>query len=382
MATEDFQNRVLALHYPPTKAWTSGLLKEVLDENMVKFISCFSWTDNVPEQTLRVVLAIVCCNATSVAGRKGSRGSGGDDRQNQPQEWVDKQHSVLYERMALMSHSCQPNARVIISSESSREGSLIAIRPIASGDSITIDYLNGSINTVPSRQKLIKEMYAFWCDCEVCTKLPDSRRAMPCPRCWTRDSRGGLPSGIKQSAGEPGFVMKYPGDADEPWRCDGCSGTFAEPGILQQVEEQTELHMYRELAVAGDIRTVQACFDKVCGILGPRHAASWNVLKLLVEGWSTPWAQPGRTEKLRENLETLITVTRSYGDSLAELLFTLRGAGGKFREEGKYELARKYYQLALSEAKMAFGRDDSSMVVQLSQAVQDCEEEAAREADN
>ncbi|KAI0746851.1 SET domain-containing protein [Daedaleopsis nitida] len=91
--------------------------------------------------------------------------------------------------IALANHSCDPNAVIVFprpASASAKEEPLlhlIALRDIAAGKEVRISYVD---TTLPQRlrQKELKEVYNFTCQCKLCTRTrsADPREAMWCPK--------------------------------------------------------------------------------------------------------------------------------------------------------------------------------------------------------
>ncbi|KAI1798145.1 SET domain-containing protein [Ganoderma leucocontextum] len=91
--------------------------------------------------------------------------------------------------VALVNHSCDPNAVIVfprVDSASPTEEPmlhLVALRNIAPGKEVRISYVD---TTLPRalRQKELKEVYSFVCQCKTCTRaLPaDPREALWCPK--------------------------------------------------------------------------------------------------------------------------------------------------------------------------------------------------------
>jgi hypothetical protein len=70
----------------------------------------------------------------------------------------------LYERLALLNHSCDPSAVILFDKQFAV---LRAIRPIAAGEELTISYCDRATDRFV-RQKLLLERYRFTCACTRC----------------------------------------------------------------------------------------------------------------------------------------------------------------------------------------------------------------------
>lgn len=76
------------------------------------------------------------------------------------EEWIG-----LHTLISLANHSCDPNSVVI-------GNGLWAIKPIETGDEVTISYLSNQLieaSTVQERQTILKEKWEFDCRCVACT---------------------------------------------------------------------------------------------------------------------------------------------------------------------------------------------------------------------
>ncbi|RLN57389.1 hypothetical protein BBJ28_00002699 [Nothophytophthora sp. Chile5] len=119
--------------------------------------------------------------------------------------------SGLFLSACRMEHNCVPNC-----SFTTFDATLwmTAIRPIAPGDALSIDYGNFFYRPTPERQASMLESYGFVCTCEACVSLPDTTRAVRCPA----------------AACAQGVMLPYPVRSNVPgqqklefeWRCQSC----------------------------------------------------------------------------------------------------------------------------------------------------------------
>lgn len=135
-------------------------------------------------------------------------------------ELEDLGGSGLFLSACRMEHNCLPNCSF------TTFGSTLwmtAIRPIAPGDALSIDYGNCFYRPTIERQESLQESYEFLCMCDACVSLPDPTRAvcclsskcpqgvmLPCP------IRNGVISNSKLD------------DLQFQWRCQTC-GKIADP---------------------------------------------------------------------------------------------------------------------------------------------------------
>lgn len=90
---------------------------------------------------------------------------------------------VIYLAVAMISHSCSPNAAWHQDEEDSFI--LIARAPIACGEEITLSYLSQEelCRPTPERRRILAASKAFHCSCERCSSRHDDVRTFVCPAC-------------------------------------------------------------------------------------------------------------------------------------------------------------------------------------------------------
>ncbi|KAG7396409.1 hypothetical protein PHYBOEH_002277 [Phytophthora boehmeriae] len=133
--------------------------------------------------------------------------------------------SGLFLSACRMEHNCAPNC-----SFTTFDSMLwmTAIRPIAPGDALSIDYGNFFYRPTPERQASLFESYGFVCTCEACVLLPDPTRAVHC-------TSGNCPQGVmlpcpvraaNSSVGTHQLQFE--------WRCQTC-GEIADSNAHTQI---------------------------------------------------------------------------------------------------------------------------------------------------
>lgn len=85
-------------------------------------------------------------------------------------------HSVTFLTVSRINHSCLPNSSLRVSTTPSDLGVVTALRHIAPGEEITIDY--GVSGSRVQRQRHLREHFSFECRCERCTSELQRERAM------------------------------------------------------------------------------------------------------------------------------------------------------------------------------------------------------------
>ncbi|KAF7324122.1 hypothetical protein MKEN_00634600 [Mycena kentingensis (nom. inval.)] len=167
--------------------------------------------------------------------------------------------------VALINHSCQPNAVVVFPGRKSGGKEpimqVVAIRPIGEGEEILTAYIDTTLPTELRRQAL-KETYSFDCDCSLCreAEAADPRASVWCPkRC------GGL--------------CRMPTDENPLSRCSTC-GT-----VLRDTD-----------AVLDATRVGQQGLDKATSVqfTDPRKARqlTTNLIPILASAGLPPSAHP------------------------------------------------------------------------------------------
>jgi hypothetical protein len=157
---------------------------------------------------------------------------------------LDLGGSALFLLGAMMESDCRPNSAFFTSAKGSRL-SVVAMRPLAVGEPISIDYGNNLHRPTKERQEYFSNTYGFLCQCNSCTSLPDKCRAFYCPRPQCK-------AGIVMPIGR--------GDAEGFWRCYG--GSCGEDSPLSP-SEQKHLHNIEVELSQGVLDSEEACDEAV-----------------------------------------------------------------------------------------------------------------------
>jgi len=124
---------------------------------------------------------------------------------------LDMGGSAMFMIGAMMQSDCAPNCAYFTHARGTRL-SVVALRPLAVGESISIDYGNNFYRPTEFRRTGLRGAYGFTCACSSCTTLVDTCRAFYCPVSTC--------SGVVSPRGE--------GDAPGSWQCTACSRTLSE----------------------------------------------------------------------------------------------------------------------------------------------------------
>ncbi|RQM11696.1 hypothetical protein DD237_004291 [Peronospora effusa] len=132
--------------------------------------------------------------------------------------------SGLFLSACRMEHNCMPNC-----SFTTFDSTLwmTAIRPIALGDALSIDYGNFFYRPTPERQESLLASYGFMCKCEACMVMPDPTRAV---RCLSGNCSKGimLPCPVQTSSSIEQSHLQF------EWHCQTC-------GKIADAEENTRI---------------------------------------------------------------------------------------------------------------------------------------------
>ncbi|KAM5533874.1 hypothetical protein V8D89_012414 [Ganoderma adspersum] len=191
--------------------------------------------------------------------------------------------------VAFVNHSCDPNAVIVFPRADSASPAeeprlhLVALRNIAPGKEIRISYVD---TTLPAalRQKELKEVYSFVCQCTACTRaLPaDPRAAL-----WCSKQCGGIcPYSAQDSDTE---------DPENVTRCVKCNTIVGDMG-----------------AVLDAVRVGQEALDKASSLqfsdAAKARQLTTNIIPILVSAGLTPASHP------------LLAMTRLHQELLIETL--------------------------------------------------------------
>ena len=99
-------------------------------------------------------------------------------------ELADLGGTGLFVYTAILEHNCSPNCSF---STNDKTLYLTAIKEIAVGDRLSIDYGNGYYHPTALRQLELQRTYGFTCTCEKCKSI-DTTRAFYCEYCQITDA--------------------------------------------------------------------------------------------------------------------------------------------------------------------------------------------------
>lgn len=181
-------------------------------------------------------------------------------------ELSDIRGTGIFLRASLMEHSCAPNCNF---STTGRELQILALRPIAAGENLSIDYGMGLYRPVSARREGLRRSHGFTCFCVACTQHPDRSRAFTCPTVVNGQPCTGViyPVGVDDRASEEKawreliaeaasnvaqssqqalpaqpFDTNYPQPAQPSWSCTTCKY------VLNQAQREQALQREHEAA--------------------------------------------------------------------------------------------------------------------------------------
>ncbi|KZV72067.1 SET domain-containing protein [Peniophora sp. CONT] len=198
---------------------------------------------------------------------------------------------VISPAVALLNHSCSPNAVVVFPRTAERKAEplmhVVAIRPIAPGEEILTAYIDTTLPRT-QRQATLRATYNFDCTCSTCILPPssDPRASRPCPRAPACSGSCALPFSPDTSSQKP----PTEDEAEVDIRCDKCDTSLPDAPALADL-----------------LRVAQEGLDKAYSLQlsNPSHALKLcnNLLPLLVSSACPPASHPRLSlTRLRQGL--------------------------------------------------------------------------------
>lgn len=166
--------------------------------------------------------------------------------------------SGLFVGTAVAEHDCSPNASY---STAGSELTMTAIRPIAPGERVSIDYGNYYYDCTPERIASLYESYNFICTCHTCVAAPDRKRAFVCRRCC-------------QNPATTQYSLLSPAPDGVPF--DYCHGVVTPVGCTAQLGTASD----------GATTLVVNPLRWVCGTCGSQSAAEEVARFEAAEAWA------------------------------------------------------------------------------------------------
>lgn len=140
--------------------------------------------------------------------------------------------SGLFLSACRMEHNCSPNC-----SFTTYDAQLwmTAIKPIAEGDALSIDYGNFFYRPTEERMSSLLESYGFMCTCDACLVLPDVTRSFQCP---VKSCKDGVVWPYPKPSAEP---LVSPEDLEFDWKCTTCSATASKAAVAKFLAAEQNL---------------------------------------------------------------------------------------------------------------------------------------------
>jgi hypothetical protein len=189
--------------------------------------------------------------------------------------------SGLFVQMAISEHNCSPNCSYTTSSDLL---TLTAVRPIAAGERVSIDYGNYYYECTPARIESLFHTYSFLCDCDSCASAPDTKRGFICSVCHAGGTSNGTwamgqsvqshgviyprgyqrttctapaaPSTVFSSVLVPSPVVGSPSSLRyEYWQCNTCNRVCSEAEVNSFIAFEDEIRAYVVSAAATGVST-------------------------------------------------------------------------------------------------------------------------------
>lgn len=206
---------------------------------------------------------------------------------------------------SMACHACVPNAVRVPDAPARGDVTFYALRPIAEGEEVCIDYLGGKLWDREQRKERLRVTKQFECACARCAR-PDREGALVCPRCLPMASRQHgflLPLELPEDVG---FVVRDVGGAKRPWRCTVCPDPLEDAEVNSPLPAQAPARtvlglaeyacgLAREVELADDVASLPA--DKLAHMLqaalhavGPNHYATTTFAAALLQTRGDPAA--------------------------------------------------------------------------------------------
>lgn len=141
--------------------------------------------------------------------------------------------SGLFLSACRMEHNCSPNC-----SFTTYDSQLwmTAIKPIAKGDALSIDYGNFFYRPTEERMSSLLESYGFLCTCDACLVHPDTCRSFQCQQ--ERGCSGGIVWPYPKRCEE---TLVSPEDLEFDWRCGACNQAASKAHVAKFLAAEQHL---------------------------------------------------------------------------------------------------------------------------------------------
>lgn len=253
--------------------------------------------------------------------------------------------SGLFLAACRMEHDCAPNCSFTTFGDTLW---MTAIRPVAPGDALSIDYGNFFYRPTHERQTSLFESYGFVCHCDTCIRQPDASRAFQCPAC-----AGGV---VLPVPTPPAGPLAAPEALQFEFGCSGCGRASTPEDRARYVQAENEL---LEMGFPQSLEEVDAVVAQ--GALHERHYLLFWALDTIgceaaeLNAFLTDAEHRQALAQVWERIIALMNVVvlgvhhekTIYYDNLAQVQVVL----------GNEAAARAAYAKAVEVASIVSGRD-------------------------
>lgn len=143
--------------------------------------------------------------------------------------------SGLFLSACRMEHNCSPNC-----SFTTYDSQLwmTAIKPIAVGDALSIDYGNFFYRPTEERMSSLLESYGFLCSCDACLVNADTTRSFQCQASSCKKSGTGVVWPYPKQTSEP---LVAPEDLEFEWKCGSCKAIATKEEVAAFLAAEKDL---------------------------------------------------------------------------------------------------------------------------------------------
>lgn len=143
--------------------------------------------------------------------------------------------SGLFLSACRMEHNCSPTCSF---TTYNAQLWMTAIKPIAVGDALSIDYGNFFYRPTEERMSSLLESYGFVCSCDACLVAPDTTRSFQCQKSGCHKRRDGVVWPYPQPSPAP---LKTPDYLAFVWKCGSCHEVATAQEVARFVAAEKDL---------------------------------------------------------------------------------------------------------------------------------------------
>ncbi|TYZ59945.1 hypothetical protein PybrP1_002422 [[Pythium] brassicae (nom. inval.)] len=143
--------------------------------------------------------------------------------------------SGLFLSACRMEHNCSPNCSFTTYNS---QLWMTAIKPIAVGDALSIDYGNFFYRPTEERMSSLLESYGFLCSCDACVANADVTRSFQCQKSGCQKTHRGVVWPYPKKSAAP---LVSPADLDFDWKCGSCNEVATKQEVARFLAAEKDL---------------------------------------------------------------------------------------------------------------------------------------------